>query len=70
MLETRPFPPSTRQLAIAFGVGQTWQSQRHFGARAVVGALAALGGLRDGLEPPKPPISSGYTTPRRSTIGL
>jgi hypothetical protein len=32
-------------------VGQTWQSQRHFGARAVVGALAALGGLRDGLEP-------------------
>ena len=29
---------------------ETWQSQRHFGARAVVGALAALGGLRDGLE--------------------
>ena len=51
MLETRPFPPSTRQLAIAFGVGQTWQSQRHFGARAVVGALATLDGLRDGLEP-------------------
>jgi AcrR family transcriptional regulator len=30
---------------------ETWQSQRHYGARAVVRALAALGGLRDGVEP-------------------
>src|SRR6188472_709323 len=47
----------SRALTVAAGVDsearklwETWQSQRHFGARAVVAALAALGGLREGLE--------------------
>ena len=48
----------SRALTVAAGIDsearklwETWQSQRHFGARAVVGALDALGGLREGLEP-------------------
>ena len=48
----------SRALTVAAGIDfearklwETWQSQRHFGARSVVGALEALGGLRAGLEP-------------------
>src|SRR6476661_774619 len=48
----------SRALVVAAGIDpearklwETWQSHRHFGARSVVGALDALGGLRAGLEP-------------------
>src|SRR5215216_1512518 len=43
----------SRALTVAAGIDaearklwETWESQRHFGARSVVGALDALGGLR------------------------
>jgi AcrR family transcriptional regulator len=48
----------SRALTVAAGMDaearrlwETSQSQRHSGARSVVGALDALGGLREGLEP-------------------